>query len=289
MKTIWLCLSLLLLVPAFLFNQTNELDRAQQHIYAKQYKEAKTVLQNYLDSGTSAQGRYMLSKVHYVLEEIDAAIDNAKAAVNLDEKNAEYHYWLGVCYGAQTNSASVIKQPFLAKKTQKAFLQAVTLDSTHFSARTALAQYYLRAPGIMGGDINKAYEHVRILMKQDEVEGRILLAQVYQRDNKDELADKEYAELEEKIGDNPDYYYFFNSYGYYLLNKGETDLAIRKFRKQVELAPDNPNAHDSLGEGLLKKGLLKESLAEYQRALELDPGLKSAKVKVEEIESRLND
>ena len=76
-------------------------------------------------------------------------------------------------------------------------------------------------------------------------------------------------------------------YGYFLLNAGKVDLAIEKFRKQVALAPNDANAHDSLGEGLMKKGMIKEALAEYNRALEIDPSLQNAQEKVKEIKKMM--
>ncbi len=64
---------------------------------------------------------------------------------------------------------------------------------------------------------------------------------------------------------------------------------FKKLKKQVALVPKSANAHDSLGEALLKKGLLKESLAEYTKAVELDPNLKSSKDKVEEIKGMMKN
>jgi len=45
---------------------------------------------------------------------------------------------------------------------------------------------------------------------------------------------------------------------------------------------------DSLGEALLKKGMLKEALAEYNKVVELNPNSKNAKDKVQEIKTLLN-
>ncbi|OGU57485.1 MAG: hypothetical protein A2V66_12405 [Ignavibacteria bacterium RBG_13_36_8] len=93
--------------------------------------------------------------------------------------------------------------------------------------------------------------------------------------------------MESKFGTNPDFFAFFNDYGYFLLQQNRIDEAIDKFKKQVVLAPKNANAHDSLGEGYLNKGLLKESLAEYQKALELNPKSESAKNKIAEIKDKM--
>ncbi len=41
-------------------------------------------------------------------------------------------------------------------------------------------------------------------------------------------------------------------------------------------SPSDPNAHDSLAEGLLAQGRVDDSLAEYKRALELNPYFSSS-------------
>jgi tetratricopeptide (TPR) repeat protein len=194
-----------------------------------------------------------LSKVFYIKKDIDKAEDHAEEAVEFDENSAEYHYWLGVCYGMDAQNASVFRQPFLAKDIKDEFRKAVELNPSHIEAPSGLAQFYLLAPGIMGGDEDKAVEEAGIVLKLDEIRGRMIFAQIYYRQKKYDLAGREFSILEKKIGDDPRYYGFYNAYGYFLINEGKVDMAIEKFRKQVELAPDDANAHDSLGEGLLKK------------------------------------
>ncbi len=55
------------------------------------------------------------------------------------------------------------------------------------------------------------------------------------------------------------------------------DQAIELFRKNVKDYPKSWNVYDSLGEALAKKGLKKESLANYQKALDMvqDPQQKT--------------
>jgi len=54
------------------------------------------------------------------------------------------------------------------------------------------------------------------------------------------------------------------------------DKGITLFRLYVQAAPSDPNAHDSLAEGLLAQGQVEEALAEYKRALGLDPYFSSS-------------
>ena len=52
--------------------------------------------------------------------------------------------------------------------------------------------------------------------------------------------------------------------------------ALVVFKRYVQVVPSDPNAHDSLAEGLLTAGRVEEGLAEYQKALALDPWFASS-------------
>jgi tetratricopeptide (TPR) repeat protein len=265
-----------------------DLTKAKELFKEKKYDESKTLLQRLIgENGKQAEPHYLLSKVFYFKNDIDDAEDQAEEAVKLAGDSAEYHYWLGVCYGRDAQNASIFRQPFLAKDVRNEFQKAVDLNPNHIGAHSGLAQFYSFVPGIMGGDEDKAVEQANIVLKLDEISGRILFAQIYSHQKKNDQAEKEFSILEKKIDDDPKYYGFYNMYGYFLLNQGKVDMALEKFKKQVALAPNDANAHDSLGEGLLKKGLLEESLAEYNRALEIDPNLKNAQEKIKQIKKMI--
>ena len=275
--------SLLILFSAAVFCQGN-LSLAKDLFNQKKYSESKTILQKIInDNKNEAEAHYLLSKIYYIENNIDDAVESAENSVDLKKANAEYHYWLGACYGRDAQNASIFRQPFLASKTKNEFLKATELDPSHIKAHSALGQYYLRAPSIMGGSTDKAIEQANILIKLDEIQSKLLYISIYAEQKKMDRVSDEYNSLEKLIGNNKEYFSFYNLYGYFLLNQGKIDEAIEKFKKQVELVPENANAHDSLGEGLLKKGLLKESLAEYKIALQLDPKLTSSKNKIDEI------
>lgn len=62
-----------------------------------------------------------------------------------------------------------------------------------------------------------------------------------------------------------------NRAGYFLLEHGMTEEAIRAFRLNVEAYPERWNAHDGLGEALAKAGRIEEAIRSYERSLELNP------------------
>ncbi|MHC4930948.1 MAG: tetratricopeptide repeat protein [Planctomycetota bacterium] len=62
----------------------------------------------------------------------------------------------------------------------------------------------------------------------------------------------------------------WNLLGYSYMSLGEMDKAVQAHATYVKLLPDEPNAHDSYAETLLKAGRFEESISEYEKALALD-------------------
>lgn len=60
-----------------------------------------------------------------------------------------------------------------------------------------------------------------------------------------------------------------NALGYEAVNQGKVDEAIAIFRRNVRDYPRSWNVYDSLGEALALKGLKKEALINYQKALDM--------------------
>jgi tetratricopeptide (TPR) repeat protein len=61
----------------------------------------------------------------------------------------------------------------------------------------------------------------------------------------------------------------YNQLGYALRNLGDFDGAAKAFKRYTELIPDEPNPYDSYAELLMKVGKFQESIAQYEKALEI--------------------
>lgn len=70
-----------------------------------------------------------------------------------------------------------------------------------------------------------------------------------------------YAEVETQI----------NGFGYELVRMKEYDLAIWMFKLNVELYPESWNVYDSLGEAYMLKGEKELAIKNYRRSLEINP------------------
>lgn len=69
----------------------------------------------------------------------------------------------------------------------------------------------------------------------------------------------------------PNFSPVYNILGYAYRQRGDYTNAEQAFKKYVELIPNDPNPYDSYAELLLKMGRFDESIAEYRKALSVDP------------------
>lgn len=148
-------------------------------------------------AGAFAQGCLQLVDDHY--EEAAAAFEQA---VRADDRNAVYHFYLGQAYGAQAQRANVFKQASLARKTKAEFDRAVQLDPDFVEARQGLMQYYLQAPGIMGGSQDKAREQADEIRKRNPYRGAWAYAMLAARQKDTAAVVREYDGLTRQFPDS---------------------------------------------------------------------------------------
>lgn len=96
----------------------------------------------------------------------------------------------------------------------------------------------------------------------------------------------QYRELKKS---KPDTYNFaeneLNTLGYRLLSTGKTKDAIEIFKLNVEMFPDSFNPYDSLGEAYLADGNKELALKNYRKSVELNPNNEGGKAAIKRIES----
>ncbi len=151
-------------------------------------------------SSSDAESHHLLSRAYLLIEAWDMAVPSAERAVALQPDNSNYHLWLGRAYGRKAEHSSFIKAPGLAKKARKEFERAVELNASNVAARSDLAEYYLQAPGFLGGGKDKAR------IQADEIEGRdkaaahMVRARLAEEDKDYPIAERE---LWQAIADSP--------------------------------------------------------------------------------------
>jgi tetratricopeptide (TPR) repeat protein len=128
-------------------------------------------------SGPGARD-YEAGRAHLRANQPDRAERSFKRAIEREPRNGTYYLWLGNAVGQQAATASVVRQPFLAREVKAAFERAVALDPELLDAREGLIQFHLLAPGVMGGDKAEARRQHREIARRNPVRGHVAAANI---------------------------------------------------------------------------------------------------------------
>jgi tetratricopeptide (TPR) repeat protein len=270
-------------IQSFAF-QNNDLQKARQLANKNKLDEAKAILENIIENnGNNHEAFFVLGKLYMKLKSPEEATENFEEAINLMDENADYHYWLGQAIAMDAQNSNVISQAMMASDILEEFERTVELDPKHIPGRMGVIGFYINAPGIMGGDLNKAEENAKELIKLDELKGRSMLAQIYLKQEKMDLVKNQIDVIENKFNDNKLLGGFYNSLGYYYLGQKKIEKAIEAFEKQVKINPKSANSYDSLGDGYRAANRIDDAIAQYKKAIEINPNFSSSLENLEEL------
>lgn len=109
------------------------------------------------------------------------AVDAAEEAVDLAPASAQAHYWLGNAYGNRIGQVGMLSKATMAPRLRDAFETAVKLDPQLHDARGSLVEFYLQAPAIAGGSVDKARAQAAELDRRDPPRGHYARGRIAQQ------------------------------------------------------------------------------------------------------------
>jgi tetratricopeptide (TPR) repeat protein len=143
-------------------------------------------------SPADAESYNLLCRAYYMIEEWDRGITACEKALSLDPQNSRYHLWLGRIYGEKASHAGVLSAAGLAKKVRQSFERAVELDPKNWEARSDLAEFYIEAPGMVGGGKDKARAQADALIPVNPAIAYWILARIDQKEKDAVNAERDY-------------------------------------------------------------------------------------------------
>ena len=161
---------------------------------ARRYPEARAAFEAAAKAnGRDARAAYYLGRIALVDGNAGRAQQWLERAVQLDAGRATYHHWLGRAYSREALRAGKLRQMALAGKIRDEFRRAVALDPNDLEARFDLLQYYVVAPGFMGGSEGKAREQAAEIRRRNPFRGHLAYGAIAE-DAKDAAgAEREYV------------------------------------------------------------------------------------------------
>jgi len=198
-----------------------------------------------------------------------AAISRAEACVQRAPAAAGCHYALGTMMGVQAVSQGLLKMAGCVGPVKTALLKALELEPAWYPARSAVVEFYLVAPGLLGGSSAKAAETARAAPRPEQA--RALDARIRLQDEKFEDALKLLADVrpgnDSALSEDTDAWRIAAAFG--LLRNGEADKARAAFERSQQDRPGNAYAPYGLARIQADAGAHAEALKLLERCASL--------------------
>ena len=221
----------LLAVAGVVLAGSEELKQAEELYNRTDYRASLAMLGA---SPRDAASWSLAGRDYFMLGDYKKATDAFQHAIAIEPLRSEYVHWLGRTYGRRAETSSPLFAMGSASKARDCFERAVALDPKNAEALNDLFDYYLEAPGFMGGGYDKAADVAHRIAGLDPAEGHFAEAL---------LADK----------------------------RKQTTTAEQHFRRAAELAPYQVGRVLDLAKYLAKQRRYQESDAAFARAEQIAP------------------
>lgn len=158
---------------------------------AGHFKQARALVEpRFKSNPNDAETLYLEARLKAAFGSPDEAIKLVERALTLNSRNVYYHGALASLYADKAMNASFVDQLLLAPKVKRHLDDAFALDPHNWHCLDGMVQFYLAAPGILGGDRRKAQQVADQAVKDDPVHGWLMQARIAQA-NKDEAREEQ--------------------------------------------------------------------------------------------------
>ena len=178
---------------------------------------------------------HLIGMCYYMQGDPKKAGDFFEKALELRPGESDYHLWLGRAFGRRAETSSFLTAPGYAAKARDSFEKAVHLDPRNMEAISDLFEYYLEAPGFLGGGLDRASKLAAHMAEVNPAEGHWAQSRLAEKRKQDRTAEEQ-------------------------------------LRRAIDLAPRQAGRVIDLAKLLAKTGRYQESDEAFRRAESISPG-----------------
>lgn len=210
------------------------------------------------DSATN----FLIGRNYFMLGDFKKASEYLLKAAANEPKNSEYMDWVGRSYGKRAETSNPLMAPGYASKARQAFEAAVQLDPKNSDALADLFDFYLEAPGFLGGGRDKAMTIAEKTSAFDPAEGYFEKAKLAQKSKEYQTAEEH---LRQAVAVAPHEVGHLVALARFLANQGRNPESDAVFAQAQRLNPNAPGVWFARADVLIKQ---KRNLDEAKLLLE---------------------
>lgn len=189
-----------------------------------------------LETGKDLSGSELnlLGRNYFMLGDYKKATGLFEHAAQLEPRTSTHWHWLGRSFGRRAELSSFVTAPGYASNARQNFERAVEMNPRNLEALSDLFEYYLQAPGFLGGGLDKAQSLIEKFGAVDEIEKHWAMARLAEQ-------------------------------------KKDFHTAEAQLRRSMELAPRQIGRVVDLAMFLAKRGRTQESDSVFEQARGIEP------------------
>ncbi len=223
---------LLLTMPGLVMADSTAYEKARLLFEKTDYPASAKLIEMLNDK--SGKDLNLLGRNYFMMGEYKKATDSFERATQLEPRSSPHWHWLGRTFGRRAELSSFLTAPSYASKARQNFERAVELDARNIEALNDLFEYYLQAPGFLGGGLDKAQALIEKIAAVDPVERHWAMARVAEE-------------------------------------KKDFKTAEAQLRRSMELAPKQIGRVTDLAKFVAKLGRMQESETIFEQARKMEP------------------
>ena len=226
-----------------------EFDQARKLYNLTEFEQSLKILQAIPQKDGAVYG--LVGRNYYMEGDFKKATEALEKAVAAEPRNSEFNLWLGRAYGRRAETSSLFTAPGHASKARQYFEKAAQLNPRNLEAQSDLFEYYLEAPGFLGGGFEKAAAAAEQIARINPAEG--YWAQAKLAEQRKEFSSAE-EQLRRAIELTPHQVGRLVDLARLLAKQGRFEEAEQSFARAEAIAPDSPKVLFAKADVYIKAG-----------------------------------
>jgi tetratricopeptide (TPR) repeat protein len=149
-----------------------------------------------------AHAAFMRGRAAHTARKVQEAVKQFERAVALDSMNSTYHLWPGHAYSRQISSVNFMRQAFVGRRAAAQYNRAVELAPRSIEAAEGRMEFFLGAPGIVGGGVDKARAEAARIATLSPYRGQLAEALIAERQKDLPTAERIYRSVITQYADS---------------------------------------------------------------------------------------